>query len=850
MTINIHTTLDLYASARTNKCTQIDERAFHSIIATPEVQRRIADYRQGNAEAKRLLPAVTYMGRSRSGKRQSADMEPTGFVMLDIDHIPSERMSEAIVTVKNRAADIDLLLLHTTPSGQGLRIVWRMADASTHTFADVDDYCRHIVTEQARVAELLGMADFGHVDTVCKDLTRMSFVPQQSDVHYINAQGLFRTLAITLAERPDAAPAADEAPSAPAAAPAATPDGAAAADKAPSAAAPAGGAVQPGHYADFNYGGVPVRKIAEEYVEWKGEPEEGCRHNFYNQMVIDFRGICNNSPQILIDVLPLLGADRRERMSQCESLCKRNTSPKLPRDFYFWLERQGYYVDRAEEMAESAAARQAQNAYAEEHRMLDCMPELPPVFREFVSVAPREFKIPTLFALCPVIGTVATYLSAEYYDETVQTPTFFTIIEAHAAEGKSFVKRIFSLDADRTFPANLLDDIVRRDCLSNARMNLWNEFTAKKGANDKGKTRPKVSTRIMEVITSQADMLPVIKDNQGMHAFMFAPEVDTLIKGMRAGGNGDKSDLYRMAFDNDAYGQSYRNSGSFRGKVPLYLNMLVTGTPGQSDKLFTNVEDGSVMRWPITDLGQQAFAPYQPWGKLSVGQQRVIANWRARCDAETYTSPMRFDLEALDDYTDEKKFDADVPWEYVFRGRKRVKLDYVNRALLKWVEEQRVIAERDADYARDAFRKRSAMLAFRVALLCCSCWKRVTRKEQKIILDFALWMADLFLMKFLKRWGMQYNEMRAASDNRRADMKQPILFDALPMEFTKGEVALLAKKTGKKTPVRKIISMWRTSGLIEDVRTDVYRKVTEDEAANDEAAEDKELTHDESQQAQ
>lgn len=806
-------TLDLYKNAYTATVTQrIDEQGFASVCASEGVAELVGRYRSGDADAKRKLPAVTYMGTSTTGRRRGEDMEPTGFVMLDVDHVSDDKLQPLLDRLTERRNAFDPLLVHITPSGHGVRIVARMAQDGDE-YATLADYCRRLVSYQQELADRLGLAEFGDVDECVKDLGRLSFVPQACDIKFSNYDGLFHPINFTINELRQRDSRNDEHDGGPGR----TSSGERAEHR--SADADDG---QPSH-ANFKYGDTLVRDIAAAYVEWKGEPEEGTRHNFYNQMVLDFRNICNNSPQILIDVLPLVGGDRKERMAQCEGLCKRHTSPLIPKLFWIWLKEQGYYVDPREKK-EEADTTDAPDPYAEESRLLDSMPSLPPVFREYVNAAPREYKIPTIFALLPIMGTLATYLQAEYYDGAMHTPSFFTIIYAPAGSGKSFINRFLELDVDESGPANLMHEIVQRDFISNARTNLWNAFANTKGANDKGKLRPKTSVRLMETITSQADMLPVMKDNQGMHMFMFAPEIDTMIKGMKSGGGGDKNDIFRVAWDNGTYGQSYRNSISFRGKVALYLNVLATGTPAQCAKLFKDVENGLVTRCSFTDLGQQEFAKFQPWKKLSKKDLQVIDNFRRRCDAATYMQTLSFDLSTLDEYDTEEKFDADVPWEYRFRGRTTVDLTSINKALLKWLEVQRVRAEKDADYARDVFRKRAAGKAFRVALLCYACWNKVGKREQKIIEDFALWFAELDLMKSLKRWSKEYNDFRAQTEDETSTRVSTTLFDELPASFTLGDVRIAASRLCVKSPAKAIVYRWRKANLIKKNATGYEKK--------------------------
>lgn len=770
--------LDLYKNAHSNSRTaEVGLTEFLQATESAEVAALIERFRAGDVNAKRQLPAVTYMGKSTTGKRRADDMQPTGLVMLDIDHA-DDRLQDLYL----RCLEADFqnavrpALIHITPSGKGLRIVFPMSNA----WSDIADAQRSVVAR-------FSLDAYGVFDEACKDLSRLSFLPQRRDVKFINGDLLFADYE----PQPQASPAAEEAKS------------------------------EGGEYSDFTYNDVPVRIIAEEYVKWKGEPKEGETHNFYNAMVADFRHICDNSPAILVDVLPLLGQTRANRKSQCDSICRRNCSTKIPTGFWFWLKKKGYWQAPQSEADEN----NPDDPFEAEHSMLDKMPTLPPVFREYVNAAPREFKLPTIFALLPVMGTLATYLQAEYYDGEMHTPSFFTIIYAPAGQGKSFINHFLDLDVYRSHPHNLMHDALKRDAVTEARTNLWLQFSNTKKDNEKGKNRPKTTTRILPAIFSQADFLPVMKDNQGMHMFCFAPEIDTLIKGMRAGGGGDKNDIFRIAWDNGTYGQSYRGTNSFRGKVALFLNVLSTGTPAQCAKLFTDVENGLVTRCSFTDLGNQDFAAYQPWKKLSQKDLKVIQAFRDRCDASTYVSALNFDINKLDEYDgDEERFDEEVPWQYQFRGRQTIDLDYINEVLLKWVDEQRLIAQKNCDLAHDAFRKRSAVKAFRVALLCHACWTKVGNRERKIIKDFALWFADLDLMKSLKRWGKEYNDKQSSMTLHVGKRYYDTLFDIIPKEFTARDVAVEAPKHSVQTPARKIISRWCKAGLVKKVTNDKYQK--------------------------
>ena len=785
--------LNYTENIKDNRLQSLDMAVFVRMTERSTTCEAIDAYRGGNAAAKQSLPAVCYMGRTKTGYRRAADMVPTGFVMLDVDHMTEDNVKQLrdALNVQSVIAEHGILLMHVTPSGKGIRIVARLPEIMCE--GTKEDICTNIVADQRTLATRLELAKYGDVDECVKDISRVSFVPKNEDIFYLDEALFLDENLVTLHDEPQTVElVVEEAP-------------------------------EPREVPTLTYGGVLVADIAKEYVKDHGEPEDGQRHAFYNQMVADFRNICNNDPEVLVDALPLFGQTREHRLSQCKSICQRNTTRLLPKTFWSWLKDKGYYVDMRKK-SEDGDVEEDYNPYEAEDALLAKMPTLPPVFREIVGAAPKNYKIATLFALLPIVGTAATYLQAELYDGTIQTPSFYSIIHAPAGSGKSFVKRFLELSIDKSTESNLLHKIIERDFVSNARMNLWNLGQQQKGANDKSKARPKVSTRICETITSQADLLPVMKDNQGMHMFMFAAEIDTLMKGMKAGG-GDKNDIFRIAWDNESYGQSYRSAISFRGKVPMYLNVLATGTENQMRSMFKNVENGLTSRCLFTDLGDQRFAKYQPWKKLSKRDLQVIENWRARCDAETYKSSLACTLDAVEDYDTEESFDENVAWEYEFKGRREIDLSALNKEILKWLEAERETAEKNADLAHDAFRKRAAINGFRAAIAAYSCWKKVTAKEMKVLTNFALFIADIALLKYLRTWGEDYNKLYSEEGSTRISSNYGTLFDTLPKSFTKGDLKVAANKMAVSTPLRKIVSKWKGSNLIKKVAKNEWEKL-------------------------
>ena len=119
---------------------------FYNTVDTEWLRERVARVRKAVAEGrpqseiqalKRRLPMVTWQALSKDGRHTIESSEPSGMVMLDVDHIADmeafkrdllERAFQWEVTEQGeqRYPRYGIVVIHITPSGQGIRIVARM----------------------------------------------------------------------------------------------------------------------------------------------------------------------------------------------------------------------------------------------------------------------------------------------------------------------------------------------------------------------------------------------------------------------------------------------------------------------------------------------------------------------------------------------------------------------------------------------------------------------------------------------------------------------------------------------------------------------------------------------------
>ena len=743
----------------------------------------------GDKSGKDALPGMMPMGNVGDLTRKKENCEPTGLVMLDIDNADPlcpkghlthngeshaewmKGVSQHFEEKKEELERMGVRLVHITPSGWGLRLL----------------VCCHAEGMEATIGhcvEALELEKFGHIDPACKDLSRLSYLVPADYILYtkdlfadvpqvsIDAMKVYKSTGTMEKHRNTQTDVAEVLKS----------------DE---------------ELKDFEYKGKKVAELVREYLDVTGgDPQEGMRHSTYNNLIVQFRNLVNNDPKILHAVLPMFGNSVEETWGQCVSLCSSNRTTRLERNVYFFLKDRGYLLERT--------APERPELQEPEEEQLPAMPKLPPVFRQFVNAAPEDFKIPTVVALLPILGTLTSHLRADYFDGKEQSTEFISLLFAPPSSGKAFIGRF----------QWLMQNIRDRDTLSNMREEIYAATERKRSANDRGEEAPKVSVRIVKPIISIPELLTKMRDNHGHHMYIEVEELDTFSKGNRSAG-GDKSDLWRVTWDNGFYGQYFKSKNTFKGETQMFLNLLITSTQDQIDRFFKNVEDGLVTRFSVCPIQNQQYARYVPWKSIPKNEVLQIKNILNRLDSKVYKMPLKFDMAELCDIKTED-FDSLVPWQYEFHDPEKIDLSYIYPTLLDWLEEERVKSALTLNPARDVFRRRAAVKGFRLALLCHGLYNNVGKKEKEVITEFVKWFCSVDLYNSLYQFGERYNELQDKTVAKKIPHNK--VFDKLGETFSKNDVRMALQKIGRKTPLKVVLSLWKTNGIIQQ-EGDNYKKL-------------------------
>lgn len=723
-------------------CTPCSLAQFKALLNDPRVQEicdqiKLLDGKDPDelARLKRQLPIITpHAQRFEDNRRHADGAVPSGLVMLDIDHVEDPR---GWFNQFNPTAEMGIIFIAITPSGHGLRVIAerRLAD---------------IALDQALLAQQLG---FDQYDACTKDLSRASFVMPMSYVLYMDESG-FEFADEGAAERAKNDTFGGSVPTMlPAVKPAELP------------------ADLPESYHD-----VPYSRIVSQLVNLMGgSPEYGERNSFYFTLVRYIRYITNFDAVLVLHVLPDFGLSEQERKQVISSAINRPRKSDVPD-----------MVTRA--VALAGAEMQSQNEEFTQKCLTPLcksgLPKLPRVLDIICQHVPEPFRPAMVIAALPILGTLATKVRFRYLDHTVHSFSFMSCITAPAATGKSFIRTPVNL---------LLTPIDEQDAVERQREQEYKDALRAAKNSKNQPENPRACPRNNGINISIAKLLQLLTYSDGKHLIGIGEEIDTLVKTERAGVWSQKSDIYRLGFDNAKYGQCYMNDNSFSANVEVFYNLLLTGTPGGMYRFFKDVEDGLVTRFCFAQLPDMFGCEMPDFVAYSEDEEQEVIRYA------------RF-LDQADGIITCPEVDA---------------------AIADWLEQKRQLAIQSDSRAIDTLRRRAAVIGFRagyLAHLLLSANDSTLRESDAGA--FATWIAEYVFRNQMQLFGSQFEKVAddyLASQNTRGRVRK--LLQSLPESFTRADLIAMRARNGQSTDVTYVISRWKSNGLIEETQPNTYRKI-------------------------
>ena len=738
------------------------------LIDSPEVKNlcdRIAEldpndenYNDRKQALKRRLPIIIPHAASfANGKRISADAIPSGLAMLDVDHVdnPREAYLRLLPEGKGEEWFIEngIYLIAITASGHGLRVIGRRNSLPFREGAGLGSL-ESIEAAQLRIATALGITEY---DAVTKDLARASYVVPRDYILWIYEAGLFseeeRSDLKELLALPPHVNSSSVSP------------------EFDSETLSLEGRAGEGF---LTYRGIPYADIVQQLLIAIGAADgavQGERNTVYFSMANYMRYICDFNVDLLLQVLPDFGLSETERRQVITSAIGRPRKSQIP------MILQGVIA-----VCERESLLSARNVRSEKATDLP-LPELPRLLKLICRRLPADYRPAMIVASLPVLGTLATGIRFEYLDRQEQSLSFFSCITAPAASGKSFIRKPLDL---------LLTPINENDELEREKEQAYKEkLRASKNSKNQPED-PHACPRNNGIAISIAKLLQLLTYAEGKHLIGIGEEMDTLVKTERAGVWSQKSDIYRLAFDNGIYGQAYMSDASFNAHIKVYYNLLLTGTPNSLKRFFKDPEDGLITRVCFAQLPDTSFSEIPAFASYTEAEKAEIIRWARQLDAEKGT----------------------------------ISCPQVGTVIADWLERKRQQAIDADSHAMDTLRRRAAVIGFRAGMLC---YLLENHKYTKTVGAFAEWVAEYIFRNQMELWGTAIEQTYKSSIESQTERGAAAsLLSLLPEEFTAVDLIKLRARKGqsvKSSAISMVLNRWKANHRIEKFTETTWRKI-------------------------
>ena len=655
-----------YQKSFVNPTLPVDEAQFFALVRATQWAENIDKFREtGDAQLKRKLPAFIFQATfdvttSKSGKtgawRKQAATHLTGLVVMDVDHIENPlTLFQGWVEKGLDWKQLGILLIYITPSGKGLKIVFKANVAKGN-----------LIDNQHAMAEVLGV----EVDESCKDASRMSFICKESDILYMDKE-LFTYENKEFAEKYDAEYRAGNS----------------------RAAATGNVAAKTAEQGSKDGGQVDAEPVS---LTWKG---------YDVQSIIDLRygdklpcaadsNRHNESLKLASDLLIMFDGDKQKTLAMLkaqpwvqEIIDERdeNVEQTVSSAAQRMAEREKKYLSQQPSKAMQDAIKEATGqTYQEvtqakastsvavtegdiERWLWDWGEQIESLFDDFpllrdICKGLKKNQYPAaMFVAGGLMMTLMTRCTYRFYHrpEELRRLNNSTLIIGDPASGKSFATRLFKL---------LAAPMVAADKAGIAAINRYKEEMKTKGANKEKPQKPKALFRVHPARTSNAqfiqDMVNAVEVVDGtemqLHMLTFDTELDNTMTVQKGGSWIDKMSLELKAFHNEEDGQAYSNLDSVVQNFFVFWNYIYTGTPMALKKKVNaqNFGSGLATRLTCIPLPSTNFEMMERESTVDFESDGRLKEWAFKLDRVKGELSVQKIVDELYDWTARRMMDA------------------------------------------------------------------------------------------------------------------------------------------------------------------------------------------------
>ena len=677
-----------YQKNFSNPTLPVDEAQFWALVRATKWNEAIDKYRETHdAALKRKLPAFIFQATfdettSKTGKtgawRKQSATRLTGLVVMDIDHVEEPKNlfeewkgSEKEVKGESKGQylkDLGILLIYITPSGKGLKIVFK---------ADVKK--GNLIDNQHAMAKVLGV----EVDESCKDASRMSFICKESDILYIDKE-LFSYENKEFAEKYNAEYRAGHSGAAAPAAVANTSNTLGRRTLATNGTQEQK-SVEDSQVVDesvpLKWRGYDVQSIIDaRYADKLPCKDDSNRHAESLKLATDLLLMLDSDKQLvqrIVEAQPWVKEIIEERdenvgqtvasAAECVAQKEKKYASSMPSKAMqeaiqkatgkTFLEITKAQTQKTVTLKEDEMSQMLWDWGAQIEAMFDDFP----ILKDICKGLKRNQYPAALIVAGAFEMTLMTRCTYRFYHrpEELRRLNSSALIIGDPASGKSFATRLFKL---------LTAPIVAADKVGRDAINAYREQMRTKGANKEKPKKPKVVVRVHPARTSNAqfiqDMVNAVEtvDGEEMHLHMltFDTELDNTLSVQKGGSWIDKMSLELKAFHNEEDGQAYSNMDSILQDFNVYWNYVYTGTPIALKKKVNEQNFGSGLATRLTCIPLPAtnFEMMSRESTVDYESDARIKAWAEKLDRMKGELTVQKIVDELYDWTARRMMDA------------------------------------------------------------------------------------------------------------------------------------------------------------------------------------------------
>ena len=773
------------------------------------------DYDTMKTRLKSQLPILTPHATFRNGRRLNADAIPSGLSIYDKDHIPNPKgyweVKSEELRVKNPSALERILLVHVTPSLEGLRLVFTIPDGM------------NLAEAQKWMSQQLGDEEY---DVCVKDLARPSFIVPEDYILFINESELFgvkseeRRVKNSNVSAPqlnnqhlidnnqnnkgnDETNRLSGNGGNPAVSPGSPAEHAQPADTNHSDDNHIGdnggnqgnGGMETEKNFPMEYDGIPYSSITSKLVELLGgEPQHGSRNSFIFTLSCYLRYLCDDNRDWIKAILPTFGEEQKRAFTTVDSACQRKQSHRMP-----------MIVRKAITLCQEERARGRASDYdADEfgdilnpdsyfYRIHEMPQKLPRLIRLLVSKTPAIYQPAVSQAVFPALASHLCDTRFRYVDNVEHEATLMNILCAPTGSGKESI----------TQPINrIMADIRARDAEQREREREWKDECNRKGSNKDRRERPE-GLVIQEVNIDMTNPAFVLRMKEAERHFLYAKVNELNLFDALKGKTNQHFRIMELAFDLGNYGQDRVGVQSVTETVKVRFNWNACCTPKKCRDYFRRVvTDGPVSRISFATIERRPCGSEIP----------VYGTYDAAFDEE------------LKPFIDN-----------LLKARGLVDCPQALRLARKLMEENAEFARLSQNYVFENLSFRANVIAY---LKACVLYVANGMKWEKPIEDFVRWSERNDLWCKLKLFGQMIYDADGEQDkmSRTAPNGPKNLLSLLPDEFTVDDYVKVRRAQGfdndNAKRIRDAIHQWvhrgyvaKVEGADADTDSPIFRKV-------------------------